>query len=317
MKTFNDLKQINNMEETIVALGNFDGLHKGHQELIEKTLNNASERNLKTAVFSFSNHPLNLLKEEKAVKNISYLKEKEVLLDEMGVDYFFNIEFNEDIMKMSPESFIRDIIIDKFNAKGVVCGFNYRFGYKAEGDLELLKKLGEKEGFTVDVIEPVIINGEVVSSTLIRGLIKSGEIMDVKDFLGRNYSIEGKVVVGNKIGRTIGFPTSNLTINDTIITPPNGVYVTNCIYKDEVYPSITNVGTRPTIGSFEKNIETHIFNFNKELYGKTIRIEFLSKIRDEVKFHNVDELKEQIKKDCEKTKSWHEDNKINIFEIVS
>ena len=193
----------------------------------------------------------------------------------------------------------------KLKAVEVFCGFNYRFGRKAAGNVDLLRECGKRRGFSVNVIDPVVVDGEVVSSTLIRSLIKSGEVDECFKYLGRNYDIGGDVVVGNRLGKSLGFPTSNIMIDENMVTPPNGVYVTYCIYNGVRYPSVTNVGVKPTVGTFKKNVETHIFNFNKELYGKHIKVEFLKMIRDEVKFASTDELSEQIARDCLEAKSYH------------
>ncbi len=208
-------------------------------------------------------------------------------------------------MKTEPMSFIKDILIDKFNMKHAVCGFNYKFGFKGAGTAAILEEQGKELDYMVTCLNPVTIDGDVVSSTLIRGLIKAGEMEDVKRFLGRNYDIEGVVVVGNRLGRTIGFPTSNITIDENMVTPPNGVYITYCIYNGVKNPSITNVGVKPTIGQYKKNMETHIFNFDKELYGKTIRVEFVKMTREEAKFSSVEELSKQIALDCLQAKEFH------------
>lgn len=304
MKVFNTLDEINNIEPSVIALGNFDGVHLGHQALIAEAKKIAEEKGLKTAVFSFSNHPKNLTSDKK-VLNIAYQDEKASLMEDLAVDYLFNVQFDEKMMKTTAEDFISELLIGKFNMKHAVCGFNYHFGHKGSGDTELLKQLGDYFGYEVSCMNPVIIDGDVVSSTLIRGLIKAGEMEDVKKFLGRNYDIEGEVVVGNRLGRTIGFPTSNITIDENMVTPPNGVYITYCIYNGVKYPSITNVGVKPTIGDYKKNMETHIFNFDKELYGKVIRVEFVTMTREEVKFSSIEELSKQIEKDCLNAKKYH------------
>ncbi|MBR5739816.1 MAG: hypothetical protein IKX81_00835, partial [Firmicutes bacterium] len=185
------------------------------------------------------------------------------------------------------------------------CGFNYRFGYKAQGNTELLSILSEKYGFTLHVMPPIMADGEVVSSTLIRELIRSGDIDECDRFLGRNYTIGGEVVVGNRLGKSIGFPTSNIMIDETMVTPPNGVYITYLVYNGVRYPSVTNVGVKPTVGLFKKNIETHVFNFDKELYGKFIKIEFVKMTRPEAKFSSIEDLKAQIAKDCEDARIFH------------
>lgn len=306
MKIFNSLDQIENVEESVVVLGNFDGVHVGHQKLIYRAVRNAKSAGTKAAVFTFSNHPRNFLGKEEIVKSILYPSEKARMLRELGVDYLYNIEFNEEIMNTDPIDFIDDILIGKMNMKEAVCGFNYRFGKFAQGTPEVLMREGIIKGYGIHILEPIKIEGEIVSSTLIRDLIENGEMVKCKKFMGRNYVIGGKVVVGNKLGRTIGFPTSNITVDKNMVTPPNGVYVTICHHNGIDYPSITNVGVKPTIGKYKKNVETHIFNFDSILYNKEIRVEFLEKMRDEVKFENVKELSAQITKDCVSAKSYHE-----------
>ncbi len=298
-------KQGIEVKPTCVALGNFDGVHVGHRKLIETAAEKAAEKGLSSAVFTFSNHPKSLIPGAKPVKNIVYPIEKEALIEALGIEYYFNFEFTKDIMTMSPEDFVRVFLHDMVNAREVVCGFNYHFGYKGEGDTKLLRILGAKYGFRVNEVKAVSVDGDVVSSTLIRNTIMAGEMEECARYLGRNYDIAGEVVVGNRLGRTIGFPTSNIMIDETMVTPPNGVYVTYCIYNGVKYPSITNVGIKPTVGTFKKNMETHIFNFDKELYGKKIKVEFIKKTRDEVKFQSIEELSAQIARDCNDAKRYH------------
>lgn len=305
MEIFKSLDEIKNTEPCCLALGNFDGVHKGHQELISKAVKTAKKHGIKSAVFTFSNHPRNTIAGKKPVENIIYNEEKAELIETLGVDYLFDIPFTEDIQTMDAIDFVEKLIVDKFQAAETFCGFNYKFGYKAGGNVKVLRACAKEMGFTANVVNPVTVEGEVVSSTLIRGLVKSGEVDECFKYLGRNYSIGGEVVVGNRLGRTLGFPTSNIMIDENMITPPNGVYVTNAIYNGVTYPSVTNVGVKPTIGQYKKNMETHIFNFNKELYGKHIRIEFLKMTREEVKFSNVEELSAQIARDCQEAKAFH------------
>lgn len=305
MIVINSLEEINNIPPCSIALGNFDGVHMGHRALISQAVAKAKELGIKSAVFTFSNHPKNLFAGKTVVKNIIYQEEKAALIEKLGVDYLFNIEFTQDIAKMNPMKFIDDLLVDKMNIREAFCGFNYCFGYQAAGNPDVLRKRGLVKGFNVNEIGPVTIDGDVVSSTLIRGLIRAGDVEECEKFLGRKYSVGGEVVVGNRLGRTIGFPTSNIMIDENMVTPPNGVYITKCIYNGQVYDSVTNVGVKPTIGVFKKNMETHIFDFNKELYGKHIQVVFLKMTRDEVKFHSVEELSAQIVKDCEQAKAYH------------
>ena len=305
MIVINNLEEIKNIPPCSIALGNFDGVHVGHQTLIRKAVEKARELGIKSAVFTFSNHPKNLFAGENVVKNIIYQEEKAALIEKLGVDYLFNVPFTNEVARMNAMSFIDDLLVDKMNLREAFCGFNYRFGYKAAGNPHILRQCGMVKGFNVNEIDPVTIEGDVVSSTLIRSLIRSGDMEECEKYLGRKYSVGGEVVVGNRLGRTIGFPTSNIMIDENMVTPPNGVYITKCVYNGHVYNSITNVGVKPTIGTFQKNMETHIFHFNKELYGKHIQVIFLKKTRDEAKFRSVEELSAQIVKDCEEAKAYH------------
>lgn len=309
MKIFNSLEEIDSqIEETVVALGNFDGVHKGHQQIIARTVKSAEAAGYKSAVFTFSNHPKNLMAGEIQVKNILYPEEKASIIAGLGIDYMFNIPFDKFILTMDPIDFIDQLLLERFHMRQAYCGFNYHFGYKAKGDAEVLMKEGLKKGFGIHIQEPYEIDDNLVSSTFIRSLIQEGAVDQCPKYMGRLYAIGGEVVVGNKLGRTIGFPTSNIMIDESMVTPPNGVYVTYCTYNGVRYPSITNVGVKPTIGTYKKNVETHIFNFDKELYGKNIRVEFLEKTRDEQKFDSVEALSKQITDDCITARSYHRQN---------
>lgn len=308
MKVFNSLNEINNIENTVIALGNFDGIHLGHQLIIKRTVADAKAIGLKSAIFTFSNHPRNLLGGTK-VKKILFKDDKQKIIESLGIDYLFQIPFDEEMKNMDPIAFIEDLLIDKLKMREISCGFNYTFGYKALGNVSLLINESAKRDFGIHILEAYKINNEVVSSTKIRRFIATGDIAKCNKFLGRNYSVGGEVVVGNKLGRKIGFPTSNINIDEEMVSPPNGVYITKCIYNGHIYPSITNVGVKPTIGLYKKNIETHIFNFDKELYGKNIRVEFLLKMRDEEVFDSVELLSKQITQDCISAKAYHRNHK--------
>lgn len=305
MKQFNSIDEIKNIKETVIALGNFDGVHKGHQELIRRTVKSAKMAGLKSAVFTFANHPKNVLAGKPVIKNILYLEDKAEIIGRLGVDYLFSLEFNETIQHMSAEEFIHELLMGAFKMREAYCGFNYRFGFKAAGTPKTLIRAGMKEGFGIHVLEPFKIDGNLVSSSLIRMLIAEGRVGECKKYMGRNYSVGGEVVVGNRIGRTIGFPTSNILIDEAMVTPAHGVYVTYCSYNGICYQGVTNVGIKPTIGDNKKNIETHIFNFSTDIYGRKIRVEFLERLRPEIKFKSVEELARQIKKDCRDAELYH------------
>lgn len=306
MKLYNDLKQIDIIQESVIALGNFDGVHKGHQELIRRTVNSAVGTNLKSAVFTFTNHPKNILAGKPVVKNILYWDEKIKILGDLGVDYIVAVPFDENIRNMVPERFIMDILVAKLRMKEAYCGFNYRFGKEGAGTPETLMKVGISNGFGIHILEPYMVRGQVVSSSIIRNYITNGDVDQCLSLMGHYYSVRGTVIIGNRFGRTLGFPTLNITIDEDMVSPADGVYVTYCNYNRIKYPSITNVGMRPTIRSATaRNMETHIFNFDKEIYGKEIRVEFLERLRPEIAFESVEELAIQIKKDCLTAAAYH------------
>lgn len=303
MVIFRNLAEIQDIEKTAVALGNFDGIHKGHQVLIKKAVKTAEEKGIKSAVFTFSNHPRNVIAGNSVVRNIIYEDEKIEILEEMGVDYLFSISF-EEIMKLSPQDFVDKVLIERFRIDTAVCGFNFTYGYKAAGTADMLRGMAAGR-FDVAVVDPVKVNGQVVSSTLIREKIMNGDVEAVPELLGRNFTIRGTVIHGNEIGRTIGFPTCNIVIDESMAALPNGVYMTYCYVEGVKYCSITNVGNKPTIGEYGKNIETNIFNFNEDIYDKKITVEFLKKIRDEQKFDDLEALKKQIHDDSVLVRKEH------------
>lgn len=303
MVIFRNLAEIQDIEKTAVALGNFDGIHKGHQVLIKKAVKTAEEKGIKSAVFTFSNHPRNVIAGNSVVRNIIYEDEKIEILEDMGVDYLFSISF-EEIMKLSPQDFVDKVLIERFRIDTAVCGFNFTYGYKAAGTADMLRGMAAGR-FNVAVVDPVKVNGQVVSSTLIREKIMNGDVEAVPELLGRNFTIRGTVIHGNEIGRTIGFPTCNIVIDESMAALPNGVYMTYCYVEGVKYCSITNVGNKPTIGEYGKNIETNIFNFNENIYDKKITVEFLKKIRDEQKFDDLEALKKQIHDDSVLVRKEH------------
>lgn len=307
MKQYSSLKEIRDIEQTVVALGNFDGVHKGHQELIRRAVNSAIDAGLKSAVFTFSNHPKNVLAGRTVVKNILYFDEKARILANLGVDYLISVDFDQTIRNMDAEDFIRTILVEKLRMKEAYCGFNYRFGYRGLGNPEILMRVGLAEGFGIHILEPYMVRGMVVSSTAIRNHISNGDVDQCLSLMGHYYSVRGTVVEGKRLGKSIGFPTSNIDLDESMVTPANGVYITYCNYNGIKYPSVTNVGVRPSLpdSNGARNVETHIFNFNKDIYGKEIRVEFLERIREEVKFDYMEHLVAQIKQDCLTAAAYH------------
>lgn len=294
------------IDAAAVALGNFDGVHKGHQALISNCVKSAKEQGISSVVFTFLNHPLNEIAGKCVVKSIMTFKEKAMAVEALGADIMVAVPFNDEIRKSSPEKFVKDVLADALKAKCAFCGFNYNFGYKGQGDPELLTELGNKYGFGVNVMDEFDIDGQPVSSTRIREALSGGDVESFETLSGRRYCISGKVIPGEHFGRKMGFPTVNLALNHDMALPANGVYITFIYVNDLKYRSVTNVGNKPSVGLFAKNAETHIFDFNGDLYGENIRVEFVKMLRPEMRFDSVDDLSAQIDKDCVEARKYHE-----------
>lgn len=290
--------------KTGVALGSFDGVHMGHQTLIVNLVELCKRNHLKSIVYTFKNHPRSLTATQGAPQRIISDQKKFNLLKELGVDYIVFIEFDDYQRKLNPEGFIKQILKEKLNMSYGVVGFDYRFAYRAQGDTTLLKQLEQKYNYQTMVIKAIKIQDEVISSTGIRKFIGEGNIGKANLFLGRNYSIIGTVVRGKGLGKKFGFPTANISIDDQLVLPDPGVYITKCIVDRCIYFSITNVGYNPTIGNNPMGVETHIFDFNGDIYGKEIEIIFLQKARAEKKYSNTKDLVEQVNEDILSAKKF-------------
>lgn len=297
-----DGKITNKNDEYYVALGSFDGLHKGHLSLIHKCIELAKETNSKSMVFTFSNHPRTVINPSIKMKYLMDNIEKVDILKKEGIDKVVLRKFNKEFMELSPEGFIKRLCND-YNIKGIVVGFNYRFGYKNLGDTNLLRELSMKYNYKLEVIAPLLHNEDVVSSTRIRNALKDGEISEANKMLTRAYSLSGIVEHGRQIGRTIGFPTANLKFGEEKIIPNTGVYYTNVRWENNIYKGITSVGSNPTVNGKRLTVETFILDFHQDIYDDEIVVYFIEKIRNEKRFDSIDCLKEQLKKDEEYAKS--------------
>jgi len=279
--------------KNIVILGNFDGVHKGHQVILQKAVERAKDKGLKTIVYTFSEYPKN------QQTKITTCSEKAYFLDKNKIDYLCLEQF-EKVRNYSPEEFVEKVIVNDLNAAEVYCGFNFTFGKGKSGNVETLKKLLEERKLKLNVQKAVLDDdGEIISSTRIRNYIKEGNFEKVRELLGHNFIILGEVIYGKQLGRVIGFPTANLKFENKIY-PEFGVYgVKIHIQGDEkIYNGVMNIGRNPTVNVGILSVETNIFDFNEDIYGKIILIEVLENIRYEKKFSSVDKLKEQIGKDA-------------------
>lgn len=285
-------------ENSIIALGNFDGVHTGHQKLIKQTIKRAKEKNVKASILIFRENTEKTIKGENSNKKLltsnSYKYE---ILQSLGIDLIYEIKFDEAFMKLDPEVFLNDFLYKNLKVKGIVVGYDYRFGYKARGDLESLKSFTDKKNISLDIIEAYKKNGKVVSSTLIRSLVENGSVGEAQDLLGRPFAIIGKVSHGKNLGKKMGFPTANIMPKKQYILPKYGVYDTDVIIDNKKYKAATSVGNNPTFKNEGVKIEANILDFNQDVYGKIIRIDFIKRLRDMLVFDNVEDLFEQIKRD--------------------
>lgn len=290
--------------ETAIALGNFDGVHIGHKEILLNMVDTAKKLDLIPSILLFDNHS-KVVTSGKAPMSLTSNIQKEDIVKNLGVEIIYSINFDENLMKLQPEEFVKNILIDKLNTKLVVVGFDYRFGHKASGDVEDLKELGKKYGFKVIVLEPIYIGDILVSSTKIRELISEGNLELANNMLDRNYQITGKVIAGNKIGRTLGFPTANLELTDNYPVPKHGVYRTKTTIDDKTYLSATSVGYNPTFINNNVKIECHIIDFDEKIYDQIIYIDIIEYLREEMKFDNIKDLIKQIGIDVKTVRRGH------------
>ena len=280
-----------------IALGSFDGLHLWHLSLVRKVRELAIKNGGKSIVFTFKNHPRAFINNNN-LELIMTNEEKLKVLECENINVVAFKDFDENIMKISPEDFV-EWLCESYNVKGIVVGFNFKFGYKNLGDTELLEKLQKKYGYKLYIMNPYKLEDKIISSTYIRNLILDGNVKKAFLMLSRPYMLSGKVIHGKKLGRTIGFPTANLEINDKKVIPKKGVYYTNVDIEGKIFKGITSVGNNPTVNGKELTIETYILDFNNNIYEKEIKVYFIDRIRDEIKFNNIDELTKQLKKDKE------------------
>jgi riboflavin kinase/FMN adenylyltransferase len=306
MKLFETIDDIHIGRETAVALGNFDGIHKGHTRLIGQMVSYAEKHKLASCVFTFSNNPRNFIRGENVVKSIITPGEKRSLLRSLGIDYLVSVPFDRVFHEMPPDVFIEDLALGRMRAKAIGCGFNFHFGKNAKGDADTLRRASEKEGFTLKILKPVKVGGVLVSSTMIREIIQAGDVALCSTYLGRLFALSGVVIHGEENGRKLGFPTANMMPPEDKVLPADGVYATFAYIgkgKDAArHPAVTNIGLRPTFGGKVRLAETHLLNFEGNLYGKSLRVEFVKRIRGEVKFDGMDQLAEQIASDSRNAK---------------
>ena len=295
----------------VVTLGNFDGIHLGHQKIFDRVMEQASKIHGEAVVITFEPHPLKVLSPKHCPPLLTPFRKKMMLIEKLGIETVLCIEFSLGFSRMTPFEFIKNILVEKVKARKVIVGYDYHFGRKHTGDVRILKNAGELFDFEVEVMEPLKIDHTVVSSSKIRELIKEGKVEEAAKLLGRDYPVIGRVIKGSERGHTLGFPTANLEISEELY-PRAGVYAVEVIRNQKVFNGLANVGYNPTFLPPQWNenqgkslsVEVYILNFNEEIYGEEIRVNFKRRIRGEIRFNSASDLVQQIEKDIR----WAKEN---------
>lgn len=298
MKKNINFTNYNNSNATIVTIGTFDGVHIGHQKIIKRLVDIAHKKHLNSVVLTFFPHPRMVLQNNNDIKLLNTIEERETILSDLGLDYLVVKTFTKEFANLSAEEFVKNILVDKLNAKHIIIGYDHRFGKGRSANIDDLKSFGKQYDFEVEEISVQDIEDVSVSSTKIRNALNDGDILTANTYLGYGFYITGKVVKGKGLGRKIGFPTANIEIaEDYKLIPKNGVYVIKTSIENKLVYGMMNIGMNPTVNGTKKTIEAHFFNFNNDIYNQTLKIEFVARLRDEQKFESVELLKKQLKLD--------------------
>ena len=304
MQVFENILEYKPSRESIVTIGTFDGVHIGHRKIITDMVAKGKKENLLTILLTFFPHPRMVLQKDSNIKMIDTINEKKNIFKKLGVEVLIIQPFTKDFSRMSAVKFTRDILVNSLKVSKLMIGYDHRFGRNREASIQTLKGFGLDYNFKVDEIPAQDIESISVSSTKVRNAIISGDFKLVNKFLSRPFNLSGKIIKGDKLGRKIGYPTANLKIFEKYkLKPQNGVYLIRTKLKKQTYFGMMNIGIRPTISAKNNQIETHLFNFNENLYGLEMTLEILEKIREEKKFESIEKLKIQLdfdKKHCQK-----------------
>lgn len=298
MKTFHSISEFSSTKKTVVTIGTFDGVHLGHKKILDKLTSEAKNRNEESVVITFYPHPRFILNEHTNLKLLNTIEEKKALLNSTGLDALLIHPFDQEFANLSPEQFVKKILVDQLKISKIIIGYDHRFGKNRAADINDLIQFGTKYNFEVEQISAQELNEIAISSTKIRTALSNGDISLANSYLGYPYSFSGKVIKGKQIGRTIGFPTANIEIQEPLkLLPKNGVYIVKCLINNQEVNGIMNIGNRPTLNGTSQSIEVHLLNFDEDIYGLEITVKMIDFIRNEQKFENLDQLKSQIQKD--------------------
>lgn len=300
MKIYKSIDEYNESKNSVVTIGTFDGIHKGHQKIFNKLITASKQSNLSSVVLTFFPHPRVILNKYNDIKMIDTLDEKIDHLEKIGIDHLIIHPFDKKFSLLSADQFIKEYLVDKLQLKHIIIGYDHRFGKGREASVKDLKEYSREFNFVVDEIDAQEIEKIAISSTKIRNSINEGDLKTTKTYLGRFFSLTGKVVKGDGLGKQINYPTANISIEeDYKIIPKDGVYYIKTTIDNKLYNGMMNIGHRPTIGTKEKSIEVNLFSFDKDIYDKVISVDVVEKIREEKKFSSIEALKTQLAKDEE------------------
>ena len=309
MKEHKGAHAFSSNHHTVVTIGTFDGVHIGHQKIIERLVNTARAGNLESAILTFFPHPRMVLQKDADIKLINTIEERKEILEKSGLDHLIIHPFTQQFSRLSAREFVRDILVHKLKAKKIIIGYDHRFGRNRTADINDLREFGKEYDFEVEEISKQDIEDVAVSSTKIRKALLEGEVEKANRFLSYPFALAGKVVKGRGLGKEFSYPTANINVEEAYkLIPKNGVYVVRSVIDGEPVFGMMSIGTNPTVGGTEKTIETNFFNLDKNLYGKYLSVQLLTRIRDEKKFDSVEGLKIAMKQDEAFSKQFIKDN---------
>ena len=295
--------------QTVVTIGTFDGVHAGHREIIDRLVNAAKLNNLESVILTFFPHPRMVLQQESGIKLINTIDERIQFLEKTGIDHLVIHPFTNQFSRLSALEFVRDILVNKLQAKKVIIGYDHRFGRNRTADINNLREFGEQFGFEVEEISMQDVEEVAVSSTKIRAALLDGDVAKANRYLQQNFVLTGMVVKGRGLGKEFNYPTANIDIPENYkLIPKNGVYVVRSIIDGTTYYGMMNIGTNPTVGGKKQSIEAHFFELDMDLYNKRLQIEMLERIRDEKKFESIEALKDAMRQDELFSKQYIKDN---------
>ena len=305
MKIIKNLHDYSQKTPLALSIGMFDGVHRGHQTIIKNLNSAAQNKDLESAILTFWPHPRTVFNPNDDLKLLNTIEEKTYLLEKNKVQHLFLKEFDEEFRNLTGEEFVKQILIDKLNVKHLIIGHDHTFGKNRSGDFNLLKKMSSEYGFEIVQVEAVDFQDRHISSTQIRNALMNGEINTANEMLGYHYSVSGEVIHGKKLGRTIGYPTANISVNPMKFLPKKGAYIVDAFVKNQQFKGMLSIGTNPTVDGKSLSVEVYILDFDSDIYGEAISVNFREFLHEEIKFESLDQLIERLDEDQKLTENFN------------